>query len=91
MTDQHKEIRVSRQELQYLRDSDFLPNPLLNAVESVKEESDGAATLSVSRVLAEGFRAAFTDRLARVGFRTDYEPTSEGELLERLIDRFYCP
>lgn len=39
--------------------------------------------------MAEELRTCLTDRLAVVGFEENYELTSEGQLLEDLIDRFY--
>ncbi|HEU4624571.1 MAG TPA: hypothetical protein VFS52_07410 [Steroidobacteraceae bacterium] len=43
----------------------------------------------VTKEIAEHFRTSFTERLAKAGFDSNYEPNYEGKLLEDLIDRFY--
>lgn len=40
---------------------------------------------------AETVREALTEELARVGFDPDYELTSEGRLIEGLIDALFIP
>lgn len=82
-------IRLSRDEVEYLRQASFLPSYLEEIVRSAEPASERSFFLRVSRDAAEGFRSAFTDRLAKVGFGVDYELTDEGRLLEDLIDRFY--
>ena len=82
-------IRLSRNEVEYLRQASFLPSHLVEIVRFAESASEGSLFLRVSRDAAEGFRSAFTDRLAKVGFGVDYELTGEGSLLEDLIDRFY--
>ncbi|HLF12795.1 MAG TPA: hypothetical protein VJA26_16445 [Gammaproteobacteria bacterium] len=82
-------IRLSTRELMYLRNTDFLPASLAQLIEAAQFISDDKYALSVPRDIAEQFRSTFTDRLAKVGFGADYEPTSEGKVLEDLIDRFY--
>ena len=82
-------IRLSRDEVEYLRQASFLPSYLVEIVRSAESASERSFFLRVSRDAADGFRSAFTDRLAKVGFGVDYELTDEGRLLEDLIDRFY--
>ncbi len=93
MRDPTREERVSLElsgnELAYLKDADFLPEPLLRTLEMAQHRSDGAGLFIVARAVAEQFRSAFTDHLAKVGFGADYELTSEGKFLEVLIDRFF--
>lgn len=38
--------------------------------------------------MAEEFRNIFTERLAKIGFDENYELTTEGRMLEDLIDKF---
>jgi hypothetical protein len=83
-----KLIQLSSREMEYLRQASFLPPYLAEIIRS-QSASEGSLSLQVSREVAEGFRSAFTDQLARGGFGVDYEPTSEGRMLEELIDRFY--
>lgn len=48
-------------------------------------------TLAVNHDEAQLLRDYFTDRLARVGFDENYEPTEEGAMLERLTDMLFLP
>lgn len=45
-------------------------------------------SLSLDDATAERCRDGFTEKLAQVGFDSDYDLTDEGEMLEDLIDRF---
>ncbi len=82
-----KVVRLSSKELEYLKGARFLSDSLL---QSLKTVADGDAySLYVSRTVAEDFRSAFMNRVAVAGFGPDYEPNSEGRMLEELIDRFY--
>jgi hypothetical protein len=82
-------IQLSRRQVEYLRQSSFLPASLGQIVEAAAPAEDGARVLRISREVAEEFRSAFTDQLAKVGFGADYGPTSDGRILEELIDRFF--
>ena len=82
-------VRLSEREALYLRNTAFLPDLLANIIASATLGDDRELTISVSHAILEKFREVFTEHLARVGFDTKYEPTSEGKLLEGLIDRFY--
>jgi len=84
-----KLIQLSSSEVEYLREASFLPPHLAEIVRSAQLASDGSFSLHVSREVAEGFRSALTDQLAKTGFDVDYEVTGEGRMLEELIDRFY--
>lgn len=89
MSAEHIAIRLSARELMYLKNVGYLPASLLRLIEAARPISDDNHALSIPQNIAEQFRSAFTDRLARAGFNADYEPTSEGRMLEDLIDRFY--
>ena len=84
-----KVVRLSSKELEYLRTARFLSPSLVQILNTVTAARDNGCLLSVSRDVAEEFRSAFTHRLAAAGFGTDYEPNSEGSMLEELIDRFH--
>jgi hypothetical protein len=75
--------------MEYLQRSAFLPAPLVRFVNAAQPEGDQACVIRVPRGVAEEFRSAFSDQLAKVGFGPDYEPTSEGRVLEELIDLFF--
>jgi hypothetical protein len=84
-----KVVTLSQRELMYLKNVNFLSPTLARVVDSVIVTDKKAYTLSVPCATAEMFRSEFTERLAEVGFDVDYEPTSEGKILETLIDIFY--
>lgn len=48
-------------------------------------------TISLSCAEAEQFRGVLTTKLAEIGFGEQYSPNAEGDMLERLIDKFYLP
>jgi hypothetical protein len=73
----------------YLKNMAFLPDDLARTVNSAAATDEKGKTISLSREASEQFRAVFTEHLAKVGFNEKYEPTSEGKVLEALIDRFY--
>ncbi len=89
MTSELKTVQLSPRELMYLKNTDFLAAPLVDVVDSAESTGNERHTVRVSAEIAEEFRSAFTERLAKVGFDADYEPTSEGQMLEGLIDRFF--
>ena len=86
-----RRVTLARSELDYLEAANFLPSPLLACLRNTEWRSTTAATLDLLPSMAEEFREAFTEQLARVGFDEAYEPTPEGKLLEDLIDRFHSP
>ncbi|WP_292975311.1 hypothetical protein [Nitrosomonas sp.] len=84
-------VNLSRSEIEYLKTAGFLGPVLLKCVQNARWRSDIAATIELSAMIAEEFREAFTEQLAKVGFDEAYELTAEGRLLEDLIDRFHKP
>ncbi len=82
-------VRLSRREEGYLSEAVFLKAHQLEVLRKRALTDQGGAILTLSRDLAEEFREAFTEQLARVGFDKNYETTPEGRLLEELIDRFF--
>jgi hypothetical protein len=45
--------------------------------------------LRLNRIEAEAVRDILTEQLAYSGFQEDYSLTTQGQMLESLIDRFY--
>lgn len=80
-------VELSDEEKMYLLGANFLPQHLA-AVRDAGVQSL-PAEIRVTPEEAEEFRAAFTEQLARSGFDQEYCPTSEGALLEGLIDKFF--
>jgi hypothetical protein len=79
-------LSVSQQH--YLAHADYLP-PSIFPLVARTPPSPGRLQLVIARDLAEQVRDALTTRLAKAGFDEDYEPNSEGRLLEDLIDAFF--
>ena len=84
-----RSIDLTRSEVDHLKSTAAFPPTLVQCFESIQWRSNFSGTLKISAVIAEEFREAFSEHLARVGFDDTYAPTAEGKLLEDLIDRFY--
>lgn len=80
-------ISISESQLDYLRQSTFLPKELALVVQRVEPGAKGA-TIMLEQDVVEEFRTAFTERLAACGFDMTYRPNREGRHLEELIDVF---
>ena len=91
MTSTITTIRLSRDEIDYLNNADFLKPLQIDTLRRAESLNDASTILRLSHDLAEEFRDAFTVQLAQVGFDEKYDTTSEGQILENLIDRFYVP
>ncbi len=89
MTIGDKLVRLSEQQLTYLRTSGILAKASPQISESITAGSEEARDFQISRDDAEQIRSVLTDHLARVGFNSEYGVTSEGKILEELIDQFY--
>jgi hypothetical protein len=84
-----RSIRSTPALISYLRSVGYVSAVLRETIEKpLNEPQEGAVALSLDDDTAERFRAAFTKRLAQVGFGANYELSKEGVVLEDLIDRF---
>lgn len=81
-------VRLSSKEMFYLKNTAFLGEALARIIDAADVQEKDVCVVHVSQSIAEEFRSAFTDRLARTGFNSTYDLTREGELLEQLIDKF---
>ena len=88
MTPDSVEVRLSRQEADYLVSAAFLKAAQIRRVCDGAVVGQSGVNLTLSRDLAEQLREELTEQLARVGFDEEYALTPEGQLLEVLIDRF---
>lgn len=77
-----RRVRLSPDQRAHLLHATYLPDDLRKVALALGADSE------IDAKLAERFRAAFTDRLAIVGFDHHYEPTDDGNMLEALIDTF---
>jgi hypothetical protein len=85
----NRRLELSGREYTYLKSADFLPLELAQIISASSPSGDDRHVICLSQDEVELFRDEFTNRLAKVGFDRHYEPTSEGRILEALVDRFY--
>lgn len=90
MEDRH-EFRVSEAELKYLKQLVLHDETLTNLIRFPEGAPDRKATIQLSLIEAERLRELLTIQLASVGFDENYSPNQEGQMVEKLIDRFYVP
>lgn len=81
-------ISLSHKEMQFLARAEFLPPHLQKVAQRIVGEAGGKG-ISVTPAEAQELRAQFTEQLARSGFDDAYRLTSDGEVLEDLIDKFF--
>ena len=83
-----RSVQISVDLCSYLRSATYLPADLRDMLQERLPDCGQAATWSLNADIAERFRDCFTERLAQAGFDSDYNLSSEGAVLEELIDRF---
>jgi len=81
-------VRISVELCNYLRSALYLPADIQEMVQDRLYDCVQPTTWSLTTEVAEHFRDCFIQRLAQAGFDSEYELTSEGTVLEELIDRF---
>jgi hypothetical protein len=91
MTPEQHIVVLSAREVTYLRNADVLPTTLAGALDLANSMDGRSFSVRVTRDVAEELSDLFTERLAKVGFDSNYQVNSEGDLLEQLIDRFFIP
>lgn len=79
-------IRLSAKQLAYLRKRSFFPDDLHGVLSTAEPTGHNTYSLAIHPDEAEALRNALTEHLASVGFDRSYELTSEGRVLEELID-----
>ena len=85
-----KEIKLNKAEYDYLSKAPFVAEKLSNLLFiSLRQIGDGYL-LIITEEQADELRDLFGEQLQIAGFDKDYRPTYEGELLESLIDKFFC-
>jgi len=82
-------IQLTHEDVEYLRNTDIFDQNQIEAIQNIQWISNSAAKLQLPPSLSESFRSTFTERLACVGFDENYEATTEGKILENLIDQFH--
>ena len=83
-------ISLTPAQCEYLQSADYLSEDLRRMIDTFLNAPLGheAGVLPLDDETSELFRSEFTERLAQVGFGADYELSSEGAIVEDLIDRF---
>jgi len=82
-------VVLTNEQMTFLRRALFPPEWLKVSIATAQLVSTDRWSLTMTRTAAEEARSIFTNRLAEVGFDSDYKPTQEGALLEGLIDSFF--
>ncbi len=84
-------IRLSPAQDAHLVGAAYLPADLREIADSARRATASSSVcLAIDLETADRFQSAFTERLAQVGFDSDYDVTEEGAVLEGLIDAFSC-
>ncbi len=88
-TTTHKNIslNLTKAEIEYLCSAGFLTSQQIDVLRQIKCSDNSSISLAID--VAEEFRDKFTEQLAKAGFDEKHEVTTEGKILEDLIDRFY--
>jgi hypothetical protein len=82
------EIELNQNEFAYLCKASFLPDRFRKLFfSSVRKKK--SFLLNISEEQADEIRDLCGDQLQLVGFDERYEPTTEGLILESLMDKFY--
>lgn len=81
-------IQLNQDEYSYLCKASFLPDGLRQLF-FLTEREENAYKLNITEDQADEIRDLCGEQLQLVGFDEKYDPTSEGKLLEDLVDKFY--
>jgi len=84
-----KNVALDEIEYRYIIDSDFIPHAFLLNLKDALINEDGKYLLEINETKSDEFRDLLIERLQLRGFDANYKITSEGMILERLIDKFY--
>ncbi|HVV69571.1 MAG TPA: hypothetical protein VHE99_11180 [Gammaproteobacteria bacterium] len=80
-----KEIDLTKEEYDFLLKNNFLENDLRRLLENI----ESGYRLKIDDLKADEIRDQCGEYLQIVGFDKNYNPTPEGKILEKLIDKFY--
>ena len=82
-------VKLNREEFEYLYQGNFMTHELLEKITKAFLIENDFYLLEISDEDADTIRDICGEQLQKVGFDGDYNPTREGNILERLIDKFY--
>ncbi|MEO1691636.1 MAG: hypothetical protein AAFR63_08940 [Cyanobacteria bacterium J06631_6] len=83
-------VYLTEEEFDYICYPDFLPSILLNKISNSCFEVNNDYKIKVSEEESEEIRDLCGEQLQIKGFDRNYEPTKEGVILEKLIDKFFA-
>ena len=81
-------IELNKEEYTYLCHASFLEDKYRKSLFSSQQDED-KYSLNISEDEADEIRDLCGEQLQIVGFDKNYELTSEGEILECLLDKFF--
>lgn len=85
-----KTIKLNCDEVAYIKSSGFLSEELRGLLSNSIKEKFNYYCLVISDELADMLRDLFAEQLQIVGFDDKYHLTEAGQMLEDLIDKFFC-
>lgn len=83
------EFLVSAKELEYLKQLASRDESFARLLKNPEVPSGQKPVIRLTRPEAEQLREYLMSRMDKSGFDQNYEPNSEGKILEELTDRFF--
>ena len=81
-------INLSEEEFNYICSANFVPSILLNKIYNCYSKTNNNYEIILSEEESDIIRDLCGEQLQIKGFDITYEPTKEGVILEKLIDKF---
>lgn len=91
MNNKKNEYQISAEQTSYLKRLASEHPDFRDMIEGFGITQIGGNMLTIHSEEAETLREYFTERLAKVGFDSEYKPNNEGVILESLIDNLFTP
>ena len=82
---------LSQEEFRLLTNVSCKDSALKDRVARDAMHGDSSVILDFDRGTAEKLRDLLTERLAEIGFDSEYRPTQTGKAVEALIDKLFQP
>ena len=89
MTNNTHDFEVTLEEFEYLQQLALQDEAIGQLLRLQKRSSIRRLTIPLSNAQVEELRDRLTKQLAEIGFDENYSPNEQGQMLERLIDRFH--
>ncbi len=82
-------VNLSVEEYNLLNSKKFLNSNLMTRIKNAFLTKNNSYVLEISEEDADTIRDLCGEQLQKIGFDENYNPTSEGLILESLIDKFF--